>query len=172
MIGCEAISRASPFCKQRQQGRKSLHLKPNSRGVGCGPRPKNGPGRKINGLLPNQKPRGPSNYHKVASVDQRVEGGVTLFHFGDYIGKSLVPHREIMNQRSNLNGVSSQSHRIYVPTFKAAGGGNTPHAGERYYRAPPYGASVHKFFWAPSEGRKHPHKSKNQKIHQSINICP
>jgi hypothetical protein len=90
-----------------------------------------------------------------------VEGGVTLFQFGDYMGKSLVPHREITNQRNNLQGVSSQSCRIYVPTFKAAGKGNTPRVGEWYYRALPCGVSAHKFFWTPSEGRKHPHQSKN-----------
>jgi hypothetical protein len=91
-----------------------------------------------------------------------------LFCFGDYIDKNLVPHREIMNQRSNLKGVSSQSHRIYVPTFKAAGDGNTPCIGEGYYRAPPCEASVHKIFWTLSEDRKHPHQSKNKKYTRAL----
>jgi hypothetical protein len=78
----------------------------------------------------------------------------------------------MMNQQSNLKGVTSQSRRIYVPMSKATGGGNTPHVGEAYYRAPPCRASAHKFFWTPNEGRKHPRQSKNQKIHQSINLRP
>jgi hypothetical protein len=77
-----------------------------------------------------------------------------------------------MNQCNNLKGVSSQSHRIYVLTFKAMGGSNTPHVGKGYYRAPLCGALAHKIFWTPNEGRKHPHQSKNQKIHQSINLRP
>jgi hypothetical protein len=54
-----------------------------------------------------------------------------------------------MNQCSNLKGVSSQSHQIYVPTFKAAGGGNTPHVGEGYYHALSCGALACKIFGLP-----------------------
>jgi hypothetical protein len=65
MTGCKVISHANPFCKQRQQGRKSFHLNPNSRARGgrveCGPRSKDGSGRKINELSPNRKLREPSD---------------------------------------------------------------------------------------------------------------
>jgi hypothetical protein len=62
------------------------------------------------------------------------------------MNKSLVPHREIINQHNNLKGVSSQSDRIYVPMFNVVGGGNTPRIGKDYYCVPPCRALVHKFF--------------------------
>jgi hypothetical protein len=71
---------------------------------------------------------------------------VTLFQFGDYINKSLIPHRELTNQHNNLKGVSSWSHQIYVQMFNEAGGGNTPRIDEGYYRVPPCEALAHKFF--------------------------
>jgi hypothetical protein len=85
------------FANNDNKGDRAFISTPKRGGVGCTPRPNSSPGRKINGFSLNKKLRGPSDRRKAASVDQMVEGGVTLFHFDDYIGKSLVPHREIMN---------------------------------------------------------------------------
>jgi hypothetical protein len=89
---------------------KELSSQPQLAGFGCGPRSKEGPGRKTNELSLNQKPREPSDCQEPTFVNQTVEGEGTLFQFGDFVSKSIVPHREIMNQRYNLKGVSSQSH--------------------------------------------------------------
>jgi hypothetical protein len=70
------------------------------------------------------------------------------------MSKSLVPHRETMNQHYNLKGVSSQSRWIYVLMLNAEGGNNTPHVGEGYYRVPLCGGLAHKIFDLPAKAEK------------------
>jgi hypothetical protein len=40
-----------------------------------------------------------------------------------------------------------------VPMCSAAGGGNTPHSGEGYYRGQPCGAMAHKLFAVPKKAQ-------------------
>jgi hypothetical protein len=85
MTGCEAISRASPFLQNNDnKGERAFVSTPThggGGGLGYGPRPKNGSGRKTIGFSLNKKLRGPSNRRKPASFDQTVEGGGDAFLF-------------------------------------------------------------------------------------------
>jgi hypothetical protein len=107
---------------------------------------------------------------KPSTVPQ-LKVGVMLFWFDILRSKSLVPHWQFIEQNNNLKRVSPESHRIYVPMFKATGGGNTPRIDEWYYCGQPCGASTYIFLQSQRK-QKAFIEPKIKKTVRSLNVKP
>jgi hypothetical protein len=160
------------FGKQRQPWRKTFRLNPNSRGVGCGPRSKDGPWTKINKLSPNRETREPSDCREPVSINQTVEGGGDAFSV-----RQLYVQKFSTTLRNHKPKLQLKRSIVIVPLNLCV---NVQCCRRRWYSSHWQGVLSRSIvwgigapnFWTPSEGKKHLHLNKNWKIHRIINLRP